>query len=64
MVQYGFEEMKLHSIEAVIARENIPSIKLIEKCGFVKETHFRDKEFVKGAFRDLLVYSKLTDVRI
>jgi ribosomal-protein-alanine N-acetyltransferase len=62
-VRYAFDEMKLHSIEAVIAPENIPSIKLIEKCGFVKEAHFKDKEFVKGAFRDLLYFSKLTDIK-
>ncbi len=63
VVQFGFKEMKLHSIEAVIAPENIASIKLIEKCGFVKEAYFKDKEFVKGAFRDLLVFSKLTRVK-
>ncbi|MDQ3108657.1 MAG: GNAT family N-acetyltransferase [Bacteroidota bacterium] len=62
-VGYGFDVMKLHSIEAVISPENIPSLKLIEKCGFVKEAHFREKEFVKGEFRDLTVYSKLTDVK-
>jgi ribosomal-protein-alanine N-acetyltransferase len=61
VVRFGFDDMKLHSIEAVISPENIASIKLIEKCGFVKEAHFKDKEFVKGAFRDLLVFSKLTD---
>lgn len=63
IVRFGFEDMKLHSIEAVISPENIPSIKLIEKCGFVKEAHFKDKEFVKGAFRDLLYFSKLTDIK-
>lgn len=63
VVNYGFEGMKLHSIEAVIAPENIASVKLIEKCGFIKEAHFKDKEFVKGAFRDLLVFSKLTHVK-
>jgi ribosomal-protein-alanine N-acetyltransferase len=63
VVRFGFDDMKLHSIEAVIAPENIASIKLIEKCGFVKEAYFREKEFVKGAFRDLLYFSKLTDVK-
>lgn len=59
---FAFEEMKFHSLEAVISPENIPSQKLIEKCGFVKEAHFKEYEFYKGKFRDILVYSKLTDI--
>ncbi|CAN5768145.1 GNAT family N-acetyltransferase [soil metagenome] len=62
-VKYGFDKIKLHSIEAVISPDNIASYKLIEKCGFVKEAHFRDKEFYKGVYRDLFVYSRLTDVK-
>ncbi|MEO5642958.1 MAG: GNAT family N-acetyltransferase [Bacteroidia bacterium] len=62
-VKYGFEKMNLHSMEAVISPDNIASYKLIEKCGFVKEAHFKDKEFYKGVYRDLFVYSRLTDVK-
>jgi ribosomal-protein-alanine N-acetyltransferase len=59
-MKYGFEKMKLHSMEAVIAPENIASQKLIEKCGFVKEAHFKEYELVNGEYRDILVYSKIT----
>jgi ribosomal-protein-alanine N-acetyltransferase len=58
-LKYGFNEMKLHTTEAVISPENIASQKLIEKCGFVREAHFKEKEFHKGEFKDILVYSKL-----
>ncbi|HET6990444.1 MAG TPA: GNAT family N-acetyltransferase [Bacteroidia bacterium] len=59
-LRFGFDKLKFHSVEAVISPENIPSQKLIEKCGFVKEAHFKDYEFYNGEFRDILVYSKLT----
>ncbi len=60
VVKYAFEELKFHSLEAVISPDNIPSQKTIEKCGFVREAYFKDYEFYKGAFKDILVYSKLT----
>jgi ribosomal-protein-alanine N-acetyltransferase len=62
-MHYGFNEMKLHSAEAVIAPDNIASKKLILKCGFVQEAHFKEREFVNGEFRDILVFSKLTNVK-
>jgi ribosomal-protein-alanine N-acetyltransferase len=63
-LKYGFEEMKLHSAEAVIAPENIASQKLIMKCGFVQEAHFKEHEFINGEFKDILVYSKITDAHV
>ncbi|CAN5260872.1 hypothetical protein BH09BAC5_BH09BAC5_14350 [soil metagenome] len=63
IVEYAFEKIKFHSLEAVISPENIPSQKTIEKCGFVKEAHFKEKEFYNGKFKDILVYSKLTNVK-
>jgi ribosomal-protein-alanine N-acetyltransferase len=63
VVKFAFEELKFHSLEAVISPQNIPSQKSIEKCGFVREAFFKDYEFHKGAFKDILVYSRLTDLK-
>ena len=39
VVEYGFNEMKLHSIEAILDPENLASEKVLLKNGFVKEAH-------------------------
>lgn len=56
-VNYGFNAMKLHSLEAVIDPENYASAKVLEKNGFVKEAHFKDYEFFEGRFLDSVIYS-------
>ncbi|MBG6188857.1 GNAT family N-acetyltransferase [Flavobacterium sp. CAN_S2] len=58
-VNYGFNAMKLHSLEAVIDPENYASAKVLEKNGFVKEAHFKDYEFFEGRFLDTVIYSIL-----
>lgn len=60
IVNYGFDTMHLHSIEAVIDPENIASEKVLQKCGFVKEAHFKENEFFDGKFIDAVVYSLLS----
>lgn len=57
VLNYGFDIMKLHSVEAIIRPENEASVKLIEKAGFVKEAYFKDYIFHNGKFYDELVYS-------
>ncbi len=59
VVSYGFEEMNLHSIEAVIDPGNDASAKVVEKNGFVKEAHLKENEFFNGKFIDTVIYSKL-----
>lgn len=59
LVNYGFNKMNMHSLEAVIDPENIASAKVLEKNGFVKEAHFLENEFFEGKFLDSVVYSKL-----
>lgn len=59
VVKYGFDIMKLHSIEAVIDPDNIASAKVLEKNGFVKEAHFKENEFHEGHFYDSVIYSIL-----
>jgi ribosomal-protein-alanine N-acetyltransferase len=57
--RYGFDDLKLHSIEAVIDPENIASEKVLQKCGFVKEAHFKESQFYEGRFLDKVIYSLL-----
>ncbi len=59
VVNYGFEAMGLHSIEALVDPENIASRAVLKKCGFVREAYFKENEFYNGKFLDTVVYSKL-----
>lgn len=64
VLKYGFDEMHLHSIEAIIRPDNIASQKLLEKMNFVKEGQFRHNFLSKGKYEDSAVYSLLdTDTR-
>ena len=58
-INYGFNEMKLHSIEAIIAPENFGSERVLQKCGFVKEAHLKENAFYEGRFLDTVIYSIL-----
>jgi ribosomal-protein-alanine N-acetyltransferase len=59
LITYGFNDLNLHSIEAVIDPENFASEKVLQKCGFVKEAHFKESEFYEGKFLDKVIYSLL-----
>ena len=59
VLEFGFKDMNCHSIEAVIDPENVASERLLQKCDFVKEAHFKENCFWNGQFLDSIVYSKL-----
>ncbi len=59
VVNYGFNVIKLHSIEAIIAPENLASEKVLQKNGFVKEAHLKENEYYEGQFLDTVIYSIL-----
>lgn len=59
VVDYGFNEMQLHSIEAIIDPGNIASAMVLEKNNFVKEAHLKENEFYEGRFLDTVIYSLL-----
>lgn len=59
VVAYGFEQMNLHSIEAIIDPENIASERVLQKNGFVKEAHILENELWEGKFWDTVIYSLL-----
>lgn len=57
VVDFGFKNLGLHSIEAVVHARNFASSKLLEKNKFVKEAYFKDYFFHEGKFIDVGVYS-------
>jgi ribosomal-protein-alanine N-acetyltransferase len=59
VIDYGFEEMKLHSIEAVIDAENSASGGLLEAVGFTREAYFREDFLHNGVFRNSIHYGLL-----
>jgi len=59
LLRYAFDGMNLHSVEAVIDPDNIASEKVLQKCNFVKEAHFKENEFYGGKFWDSVIYSIL-----
>ena len=59
IIEFGFNEFGLHSIEANVNPENINSIKLLESIGFKKEAYFREDYFFQGKFLDSVIYSLL-----
>lgn len=57
VIEYGFETLKLHSLEANLDPGNSRSVILLEKNGFVKEGHFKESTYFNGKFSDRAVYS-------
>ncbi len=59
ILQYGFHEMELHSVEANVSPENSASIKVLEKFNFKKEALFKENWYFNGKFIDSAIYSLL-----
>jgi ribosomal-protein-alanine N-acetyltransferase len=56
IINYGFNTLQFHSIEAHIDPTNIGSEKLLQKFNFVKEAYFKENYFFNGSFLDTAVY--------
>jgi ribosomal-protein-alanine N-acetyltransferase len=59
IIAFGFDALKLHSIEAQLDPKNVRSVRVLEKLGFVKEAHLTENYFVHGGFIDTAIYSLL-----
>jgi ribosomal-protein-alanine N-acetyltransferase len=59
VVTYGFDQMRLHSIEAIIDPDNTASAAVLQKNGFEKEAHLKENELFNGKFLDTVIYSLL-----
>ncbi len=59
VLDYGFQTLQLHSIEANVNPANTSSIKLLVRNNFVREAYFRENYFFNNQFLDTAIYSLL-----
>lgn len=59
VLNFGFNELKLHRVEALIDANNLPSLALLKKCGFTFEGTMREDYDVDGKNEDSDCYSLL-----
>lgn len=58
-IDFGFKEMKLHSIQANISPANEASREILLKHGFIKEAYFKQDHYFNGEFLDSEIYGLL-----
>ena len=61
VIDYGFQTMKLHSIEARINAANTASTAILLSTGFRQEAYFKEDCFFRGKFMDTIVYSLIRE---
>jgi len=57
VLDYGFNKINLHSIEANVNPDNKASIKLLERNNFLREAFLRESWYYNGRFLDAATYS-------
>ena len=57
IIDYGFEKMALHRIEAMVGLSNTPSLNIITKLGFEKEGIMKQHFLRNEIFEDSVVFS-------
>jgi L-amino acid N-acyltransferase YncA len=60
LIDYAFCNFAIHRIIASVDPRNAASVRVLEKSGLVKEAHFRQAEWFKGAWADDAIYAVLS----
>jgi len=59
MLDWGFDELGLNRVEADIDPRNLPSARALERLGFTREGHLRERWIVAGEVSDSWIYGLL-----
>lgn len=57
IIEFGFDVMNLHAIEAKVSPNNRGAIFILSALGFEKEAHFKDRIYFNNQFFDMAVYT-------
>ena len=61
LVRFGFDQLDLRRIEATCHPDNLASARVLEKIGMSYGSRLRSHMYVKGEWRDSLLYSIISD---
>lgn len=59
VMDFGFKRMNLHKVQICTKTINVPSKRVIEKCGFIYEGTLRDYFYMNGEYVGRLFFSIL-----
>ena len=59
ILPFCFSTLRLHRVEAACIPTNGPSVRLLEKCGFVREGYAREYLCINGLWQDHVLYARL-----
>jgi ribosomal-protein-alanine N-acetyltransferase len=57
VIDYGFQAMRCHTLEAQVNPHNMASIQILQKFNFVREAYFKENYLYNGQFLDSAVYT-------
>ncbi len=61
IVPFAFRTLRLHRVEAACLPHNVPSIRLLEKAGFIREGYARRFLRIGGEWQDHLLFARLSE---
>lgn len=61
LLRLGFDELGLHRIVGLLDARNTASVRVLERLGMRREAHLVQNEFLKGDWRDELIFAQLAD---
>ncbi|MGI2329533.1 GNAT family N-acetyltransferase [Planococcus sp. YIM B11945] len=59
VVAFGFEQLRLHRIEAYVSPRNMGSIRVLQKAGFLNEGLLREFLYINGEWEDHFHFAML-----
>lgn len=59
LINFAFDELNFHRLEADVDPRNVASVRTLEKLGFQKEGYLRERWHVNGEIQDALFYGLL-----
>lgn len=61
VIKYGFEIMKLYTIEAVVNKDNEKSIKLLKRNHFIEKEKFKEKSSFQEKISEMIIYERINN---